>query len=98
MGASIVIVSFSGITNPLSFEIDLFLCSISWFKLFLLKLSSAGLLNVDANELVLEIANVGARSAAVEARSWCPYADEEPEKLVARDNAADARPAFVGQF
>lgn len=69
MGASIVIVSFSGITNPLSFEIDLFLCSINWFKLFLLKLSSVGLLNVDANEFVLAIANVGARSPAVEVRS-----------------------------
>lgn len=69
MGASIVIVSFSGITNPLNFEMDLFLCSINWFKLFLLRLSSAGLLNVDANEFVLAMANVGAGSPPVVVRS-----------------------------
>ena len=51
-------------------------------------MSSLGLLNVDANELVLVTCDMVESSLVVELLSWLYRLD--PEKLVARDNAVDA--------
>lgn len=48
-------------------------------------MSSLGLLNVDANELVLVTCGIVESSLVVELLSW--LYGHDPEKLVARDNA-----------